>query len=248
MGWDVLITTDLRGRDPLDTIARIRGELERVASIGDLFSLEVKAPNYLDVAIAVRHSEHGPLAAECFEELREATEALPGARGCWEAQRCLVGKPEPWSYRVFVHALGADYRWPALARNPSPAVLDAGDYKHFTPSIRRRAAHRNLAALVDECAALVAAGASHLRGLDAEHDDDPRRAWLVFHTDPKDYREDLRRAGLPVVEIDDEALLDAALACETLSLCETARGLILYAKRGPVGGLDELYEALARTT
>src|SRR5690606_37175038 len=150
-------------------------------------------------------------------------------------------------YRVCVHALAADYRWPALARHASPAVLDAGDYKHYTPSIRRRAAERNLAALVDECAALVAAGASHLRGLDAEQDDDPRRAWLVFHADLQGYREDMRRAGLPAVECNDEALIDAVFSSETLSLHETASGLIVYAKRGPVGNLDELYASLTHT-
>jgi hypothetical protein len=245
MSWDVYV--GMRVRQP-------RTPLASLASLGNQpwFKVEVLHRDYLRRAELSRSAAEGTaLPPAVFDELRQLTkDAEPAAEGWLERRRFELdadARVVELAYRGILRCLTPGYRWPAIGESGYDAVYDAGDYKHYSPSLRGAAAERNVALLVRECAELsFELGVRELRGLDAERSADPGDAWLVYHSNPEGYGADLHRLGLAAPPLESEAILEAALRDDSITFEQADSGPIIYSKLGSRGRLQAFYRNLAR--
>lgn len=246
MSWDVYVTFKFsREQTPL---ARL---IEFCHAGHAFFLIQVLHDNYLREPMIKRIAPEGTaLSLEEIVSLSKEFQNKESAAEGWEST-CRFdldedNRPASFEYRNVLRCITPSFHWPTVIKHSCHVVYDAGDYKHYLPSLRRDAALLNIDRLIGECAQLLPLEVETIRGLDAEHSADPSKCWFVFHRQLEAYSQDLNQIGLRHGVLSQDVILDASLESNKVSLLETDCGPIIYSKNGVEGNLCEFYEILAR--
>jgi hypothetical protein len=244
MGWEVLLTATLgTHEDPVLRFVRIASALATDPSYGDILRLCVRRDRYEvptdDVPIGdhILEERRGPIARILIEQLPQRYSGQQFAvEGWWEVRPDWHSTNQDQDgiggYRAIITSVGSLFKWPALEHHSRiEIVYDAGDYKHFSVSLRGPTARKNLDLLVSGLSPVIRLGVRQVRGLDAERSADPSAAWLCYHDSPDGFLADLREISAPqkvyrAINADD--VLNASLGCGQIISSKLSRGILVY--------------------
>lgn len=152
-------------------------------------------------------------------------------------------------WQLIITIFSKDYK-PIYYPSGLGMVCNIGKQHYYSQKIskQKELAHLNILAALHELSVLSELDVSTMYGLNINDNPDPRTFYLVYHSDPNDFRKDMslwtQHLTLEVRNLTHEDIILAVSDCNNIEYLETREGIFVFHQDLVDGNLSEFYTAV----